>query len=246
MDLRKGEEVKFYDYSLKYIGHEPLEDGKKFAFNVEIKDGNSTKLASPVMFNSRYNNNTMREPDIIEGLSKDFYVSPLGFSEGDNAHNPDLTEVILQKGESVDFNNAKITFSKFSISDDDMKAMLDGSEFMMGADLTVEHEGNNYSANPNIKFTTGKQEIIESVIEPANIKLAVTKIDATGSIDLVLSVLNSEQPTISDEDNTEVLTVEASIKPNINLVWLGVLLITIGCIIAALRRRKELVGRKRA
>lgn len=244
IDLRKGEEVKFFDYSLKYIGHEPIEDGNKFVFNVEIRDGNSIKLASPVMFNSQYNDNTMREPDILEGWSKDFYVSPLGFSEGSNAHNSNKVEVILQKGESIDFNNATITFSKFSISDDDMKAMLDGGEFMMGADLRVEYEGNNYSTNPNIKFASNKQEIIETVVEPANIKLAVTKIDASGSIDLVVSVLDSELQSIPGEEQPETLTVEASVKPNINLVWLGVILITVGFIIAALRRRKELIRRK--
>jgi cytochrome c-type biogenesis protein CcmF len=244
MDLRLGEEVQFYDYSLKYIGHEPIENGNKFAFNVEIRDGNSTKLASPVMFNSRYNDNTMREPDILEGLSKDFYVSPLSFSEGSNAHDSNQTKVIMQKGESIDFNNSRITFSKFSVSDDDMKAMLDGGEFLMGADLIVEHEGKNYTANPNIKFANKKQEIIEAVVEPANIKLAVTKIDARGSIDLIVTVLDSALQTIPDEEKTEVLTVEASIKPNINLVWLGVLLITIGFIIAALRRRKELISKR--
>jgi cytochrome c biogenesis factor len=122
--------------------------------------------------------------------------------------------------------------------------MLDGSEFMMGADLIVEHDGNNYTANPNIKFISNKQEIIESVVEPANIKLAVTKIDASGSIDLVVKVLDSELQSIPGEEQPETLTVEASVKPNINLVWLGVILITVGFIIAALRRRKELIRRK--
>lgn len=37
----------------------------------------------------------------------------------------------------------------------------------------------------------------------------------------------------------EVLTVEASIKQNMDLVWSGVILITVGLIIASLRRRRE-------
>lgn len=37
----------------------------------------------------------------------------------------------------------------------------------------------------------------------------------------------------------EVLTVEASIKRNMDLVWSGVILITAGLIVAAFRRRRE-------
>ena len=177
-----------------------------------------------------------------EGLSKDFYISPLGFSEGGNSDNSNKVEVVLEKGESVDFNNSKITFSKFSISDEDMSAMLEGKDFEMGADLSVEYKGDVYASNPHIKFTNDGQKIIESIVKPANIKLAVTKIDATGSIDLIIGTLDSKEET--GEEQVETLTVEASIKPNINLVWLGVLLITIGFIIAALRRRNELIGRK--
>ncbi|GBD87286.1 cytochrome c-type biogenesis protein CcmF [bacterium BMS3Abin03] len=242
LDLPIGQNVKFNDYQLKFIGHEPIEDGNKFAFNVEVNDGDKIKIASPVMFSSEFNNNVMREPDILEGLSKDFYISPLGFSEGGNSDNSNKVEVVLEKGESVDFNNSKITFSKFSISDEDMSAMLEGKDFEMGADLSVEYKGDVYASNPHIKFTNDGQKIIESIVKPANIKLAVTKIDATGSIDLIIGTLDSKEET--GEEQVETLTVEASIKPNINLVWLGVLLITIGFIIAALRRRNELIGRK--
>ena len=37
----------------------------------------------------------------------------------------------------------------------------------------------------------------------------------------------------------EVLTIEASIKPNINLVWLGIIIITIGMVISTIRRKRE-------
>jgi len=243
LDLPKGQGVKFNNYKLKFVGHNPIENGKKFAFNIEINDGNNTNVASPVMFKSEYNNNVMREPAILEGLSKDFYVSPLGFSEGDDSHSSKKIEVILGKGETVDYNKSKITFSNFTMSDEDKSAMLAGKDFKMSAELSVLYEGELYVSNPGIKFTKNKHETIESVIEPANIKLEVTNIDASGSIDLIVTALNPENEA-EDTDRPETLTVEASIKPNINLVWIGVLLITTGFIIAALRRRNELTGRK--
>ncbi len=37
----------------------------------------------------------------------------------------------------------------------------------------------------------------------------------------------------------QVLTIEASIKQNMDLVWTGVILITVGLLIAAFRRKRE-------
>ncbi len=238
VDLPLDKEVNVLNHKLTFLGHEPIEGGKKFAFKVKIVNGDNTMIASPVMFQSDFNNSVMREPDIIEGLTEDFYISPLGFSEGSDNESGDQVSVVLKKGESTQFKDAKITFKEFTISDDDMKAMLKGGDFKMGAELTVEYNGKNYDVNPYILFTKGEQEVVESSVDEANMNLAVTKIDAAGSINL--SVYDKEAKPVLEEHKEETLSVEASIKPNINLVWLGVLLISIGFIIAALRRKEEL------
>ena len=41
------------------------------------------------------------------------------------------------------------------------------------------------------------------------------------------------------EVRKEVLSIEASIKPFINLVWTGVILMVVGFIISVVRRTKE-------
>ncbi|HSD64058.1 MAG TPA: hypothetical protein VLB50_09675, partial [Ignavibacteriaceae bacterium] len=89
---------------------------------------------SPVMFISEFNNSLMREPDILPGIGKDIYISPLGYDEDGNAQSTAKTESGVR----------------------------------------------------------------------------------------------------------QVLTVEASIKQNMDLVWSGVILITIGLIVAALRRKREI------
>jgi cytochrome c biogenesis factor len=117
--------VEALNHKFEFTGYHPIDNGKKYAFNVNISDNNSSWKAAPIMFISKYNNSLMREPDILMGLSKDFYISP--------------TEYV-----------------------DDNK--------------------------------TGPKE---------------------------------------------VLTIEASIKPNINLVWFGIIIITIGMVISTLRRKRE-------
>ncbi len=123
--LPKDKIVEALNHKFEFTGYHPIDNGKKYAFNVNISDSKSSWKAAPVMFISGYNNSLMREPDILMGLSKDFYISP--------------TEYV-----------------------DDNK--------------------------------TGPKE---------------------------------------------VLTIEASIKPNINLVWFGIIIITIGMVISTLRRKRE-------
>ena len=123
--LPKDKIVEALHHKFEFTGYHAIDNGKKYAFNVVIRDNKSSWNAAPIMYISKYNNSLMREPDILMGLSKDFYISP--------------TEYI-----------------------DDNK--------------------------------TGPKE---------------------------------------------VLTIDASIKPNINLVWLGIIIITIGMIISVFRRKRE-------
>lgn len=122
--LPVNQSVSALEHNFKFTGYTPFDNGKKYSFNVLISDNSSSWKAAPVMFVSEYNNSTMREPDILMGMTKDFYISPVEYSGG----------------------------------------------------------------NP------GQQE---------------------------------------------VLTIEASIKPNINLVWLGTIIITIGMIVSTIRRKRE-------
>jgi cytochrome c-type biogenesis protein CcmF len=123
--LPKDKIVEALKHKFEFTGYHAIDNGKKYAFNVVIRDNKSSWNAAPVMYISEYNNSLMREPDILMGLSKDFYISP------------------------------------------------------------TEYIDNN---------KTGPKE---------------------------------------------VLTIDASIKPNINLVWLGIIIITIGMIISVLRRKRE-------
>jgi cytochrome c-type biogenesis protein CcmF len=125
IQLPRGRVVKALNHEFKFTGYTPFDNGKKYAFNVLINDNNSSWKAAPVMFSSEYNNSIMREPDILMGLSKDFYISPVEYSEGNNS------------------------------------------------------------------------------------------------------------------DQKETLTIEASIKPNINLVWLGIIIITFGMTVSTIRRKRE-------
>ena len=64
----------------------------------------------------------------------------------------------------------------------------------------------------------------------------MTNLKASGVVNLMLSKLNCELTAAAPK---EVLQVEASVKPLINLVWLGVLTLVIGFFISVVRRTRE-------
>lgn len=133
LTLPKGKEVKAMNHTFVFTGYNHIGNSNKYSFDVRIMDGDKIFKASPVMFISEFNNSLMREPDILPGIGKDIYISPLGYDEDGNA----------------------------------------------------------------------------------------------------------ESTAMAETDMRQVLTVEASIKQNMDLVWLGVIFITAGLIVAALRRKRE-------
>ena len=238
--LPKGKNVQAFNRTFTFTGYNQIGTSNKYHFNVEIKDGNKTKNAAPVMFISDFNNDLMREPDILPGFGKDIYISPIEYTEDNSSAGSDSKtqkNFVLKKGDSIEFNNAKITFTKFYMPGNSMDNMTGGESFEMGAELNVNFDGKNYSIKPAIQYSNNEQDAVIKTFKPANLRFELIHLDA-GSINLNVSRLDN-----SNNINTgsqQVLTIEASIKQNIDLVWFGVIFITAGLLLGALRRKREI------
>ena len=239
IDLVKNKPVSAFGYDLTFTGYTPIEDGKKFAFNVEVKKGDNTRVASPVMFIADFNNSLMREPDIITGFAKDVYVAPLGYSDGREENQGN--EITLAKGEDYQFNGADIKFISFDIPEEVRAKMMSGGDFQIGAKLNVTYQGESYDVEAAMKSTGGNREFIPVEIKKANLKITAAKFDPSGKVSLNIATLDNSS-SAKPVQKPEVLSVEASIKPFISLVWIGVLVMVFGFIISATRRSKESVA----
>ncbi|MDP2039057.1 MAG: cytochrome c biogenesis protein CcsA, partial [Ignavibacteria bacterium] len=121
VDLVKGEKVSVLGHDLTFVGYEPFAGGTKYRFNVKVEKGGSEQMISPVMFISDFNNSLMREPDILVGLTKDYYIEPVSFEDG--TQSPESgTSVVMKKGSSYNFNGTEIFFNQFNLPKD-MSAM---------------------------------------------------------------------------------------------------------------------------
>jgi len=238
VDLTKNTQVNVLGHNLKFTGVTPFEEGKKFHFNVEVLDGNSKKVISPIMFRSDFNNSLMREPDILAGFTKDFHIAPLGYSDGTEENTQKGNQVTLEKGKSIEQNYAKITFVGFDFPDKAREAMMAGTDFQMGAKLNISIGGKEKEYEAIMKTTGGNKELIPVELKEANLSITMESMDASGKVVLNIAELSKKDDTAKKQAQ-EVLSIEASVKPFISLVWIGVLLTVLGLIISAVRRSKE-------
>ncbi|MCX7798448.1 MAG: cytochrome c biogenesis protein CcsA [Melioribacter sp.] len=234
VDLVKGEKVNLFGYELKFTGYKPIEGGKKYAFNVEIRKGNDVKVASPIMYIAEFNNSLMREPDILEGFSKDFYIAPISYDETGTENS---NSVKLKKGETFNFKNKEITFTNFVLPED-MSAMMSGKSFKIGVNLQVNFNGKTIYIEPYMENTSDGPRFYPAELKEADLKVFINNMNASeGIVELTFASISNTESIQSEPK--EILTIEASIKPFISLIWIGVAVTVIGFLISTFRRLKE-------
>lgn len=241
IDLVKGQPKEVLGYELTFTGYTPIDGGKKYAFNINVaEDGKVKNTIAPVMYIAEFNNSLMREPDILNLLTKDFYVSPIGYNEGGTEQHNHGETFTIKKGESVNYNGVSVTFSKFEFPQEAMNSMMAGGAFEIAALLSVSSEGKTYDAKTIMKSEGGQRDFVPAEIPEANLKIEMVNLDASGTIVVSLSSLDeNETESHNNTQPKEILSIEASIKPFINLVWAGVLVMVFGFVISVVRRTKE-------
>ncbi len=236
IDLIKNQPKEAFGYKLTFTGYQPIENNTKYAFNIQVEKGDKKYTVSPVMYISEFNNGLMREPAILNLLTKDFYVSPLGYDDKSQDQAAEGLDVKLNVGQKTNVQGAQIEYQEFVKPD--MSVMMSGGDFEMGANLKVVKDGKTYNVEPKLK-KTGRDFIYVPVqISEANIKIQLKKIDpTTQTADFIVGKLKAE--TSAKQEPKEILTVAASVKPYISLVWTGILIMVAGFFIAVSRRLRE-------
>lgn len=239
IDLVKGKPVQIYGYTVEFTGYHPIENNKKFAFNVKVKNGNKDYNVSPIMYISEFNNSLMREPDILVGFTKDLYIAPLGYDDGSN-QKTNGTLVTLNLNEQTEINGFKIKYVEFIKPD--MAAMTSGSDFQMGAKLMIANNAQVYNEEVLMKKEGNNVNFVPVEIEDVNLKIELKQINPMDKkAELIVSKLVDDNPTQTQP--AEILSVTASIKPFVSLVWIGVLVMVIGFFVSTSRRLKETLSK---
>lgn len=237
LELVKNKPVSAFGYNMTFTGYNPIENNTKYAFNVSMKKGNDVYNVAPIMYISDFNNSLIREPAILNLFSKDVYLAPLGYDEGTN-NNSESQALSLELEAQTNFDNAIVTYQSF-IKPDDMSAMSSGGQIKMGAVVSVTKDGKTFTDSTVMQGSMGNFEYIPAMFDNANIKILIQKIDpGSKRAEFIISKIVNDQE-ITSQPKQEVLTVTASIKPYISLVWIGVIVMVLGFFVAVARRLKE-------
>ncbi len=238
LDLIKNKPAQAFGYEMTFTGYQPIENNTKYAFNIELKKDEKSYSIAPIMYIAEFNNSLVREPAILSSFARDLYFAPMGYEEGEQ--NQESSVVSLLRGASTQFGNIKITFIDFDFPAEVRDAMMSGGAFEIGVKLTVEADGKTQQARVAMQSQGGEKLLTATELPDMNLKIQLNNLDASGKVDLMLTNLNG----VADDNKTskineEVLTVSASIKPYISLVWIGVVVMVLGFFVSAARRLKE-------
>ena len=220
--LPRDTDVKIMGYDLRYDGKQPSADGKD---KVKIAVNNNTTFAK--FYWSAYSRAYMVAPSVNNKFFHDLYISPIQIIPADKSM-PNLTELVLKKSESQTFENMNFFFTGYDMNSHGMSngnihvaAIIDVKD-IYGKELgtikpALEIIGNDSQAHPAILPDTDRKVFIKGInVEDGSIALGITgdAVNASGT-------------------GKEMLAVEVTIKPLINILWLGTFLMVFGFITAS-------------
>lgn len=236
VNLVKGETADVFGYKMVFTGYSPTDDGK-YKFKILIERNGKKYEAAPIMYYSEFNQGIMRNPDIVPFLTKDIYISPISYDDGSSS-NSEGTTIQLKKGESAKYGDFNIEFVAFNMPTNVMQKMMNGEDFEIGAEIILKGYGKKYELEPKYGIRSGSKLNEPVVIKDENIQISLFSMSADqGIISLLIEPFNIKDS--KQQIKKEVLSITASIKPFVGLVWLGTVVIVAGFFIAMIRRKKE-------
>lgn len=236
LDLVKGEKQEALGYTVEFAGYQTIENNTKYAFNVDVKRGNSSYRVKPVMYISSFNQSLMREPDILEGFLNDFYISPIGYDDGTSHAGHDEKEVSLIPGEETEAEGVKILYAEFIRPD--MSVMASGGDFQMGAKLSVKGYGAAKTVDLVLKKEGEAINYIPVELKEENLRIILKQVDPMSKkADIIISKLSGSMADV--HEHKEVLSISASVKPFVSLVWIGTAVLVIGFFVSMFRRLED-------
>lgn len=236
LSLPLNETKSALGYELTYKGATPFADDKdKYHFNVVVEKDGKGFLLQPVMFYSEYSQGIMKNPDIANLGVKDVYLSPMSLESPKPFSDDDV--VAFKKGEEKEVKGLKVKFIDFDRSKFSQEAMQEGKDNTIGAEFEITLDGKTEKVIAEQLMTNGNTENIPVSLKATDkYTFMLTHIAIAGESTAELAIVDESKPSIQ---NPETLVLTASIKPFINLVWGGTIIMALGFFFSLYGRAKR-------
>jgi cytochrome c-type biogenesis protein CcmF len=223
VQLPQGQQRTALGLQLTFEGVQPERSGKD-RVAIAVAMPGRTFEARPALFWSEYNQGYMKKPHIERFLTHDLYISPLEIV-GEDANQG---AVWLAKGESKKVGQVTYTFIDFD-------RQMGTDKVTVAARLRAEIGGRTVPVRPVLEMNmkSGIPNRIPDYL-PGGASVQIASVDpTTGRVAL-------EVPGASRGSAGNILAVEVSTKPLINLVWIGAIVMLASALMSVLRRVLDL------
>jgi cytochrome c-type biogenesis protein CcmF len=233
LSLRPGIPQEAFGYTFNYQGKDEVSPQGKTPHKILVQRGSHSFVAAPKQYFSAYNQGIMRTPYIKRYWNKDLYVAPI--EEVD--HSVTEQAFILQKGEQSEVKGYSFRFTEFKISEHQR-----GADQEVAAVLEVTFKDEIETITPKL-IADGRglrQEPARFNHDRALVYLEGVQADQGG---VALRVVGQSANT--EEVPQPGFAIEVSVKPFINLLWGGSILVVLGGLVSLKSRWKALSQMKR-
>jgi cytochrome c-type biogenesis protein CcmF len=217
--LPQGAAVRALGYTLTYRGQQSGPRPGEQLLRVRVERGGFRFDASPRLLPSPMGDGMMRSP-AIHGL-RDLYLTPLEVQPGPLT-DEDVTW--LETGREVEVGGATYRLAGFRT--------VSQPPFAIYADVDVRtHGGPSVRLSPGVREGSGGSESLPAEV-PGLGRLELAGMDRDRGRAALLLPGSAAAPA-------DVVLVDFSTKPLVNLVWIGALLTLVATVLAAVRRAQE-------
>ncbi|MFN4006403.1 MAG: cytochrome c biogenesis protein CcsA [Chitinophagaceae bacterium] len=200
-------------------------DKKHFALKFENDStGETFTLYPDVIKNNKGGEGFAANPDAKHYWNKDIFVYVTSWLEGDKEDTTKFTPVTLKAGDTTFYTNGLWFLNKVTVDNKGGKHQLAAGETAMLLDITViSKEGTYYKVNPGIAITADQQHfrVLQDSVVAQGLVFAFNKIADEKQGTLEIGVKESRRMT-------DLLTLKVLEFPFINILWLGIVVMTIG------------------
>jgi cytochrome c-type biogenesis protein CcmF len=237
IELPIGVPKAAFGYTFTFLGPERFEDMNNKSdskyLNVRVEKDNKEIIMKPVQYMNTIGNGISSEPDIANFATNDLYLSPKNYSEAEFFHK----QYEVKKGDKVDFEGVEVQFLDFSNKGANMK----GGDAPIGAILKVTSGNKTDTIIPTIKLGQGNpQYTAGQIASKPTYNFFLEKVNVSGE-NTTASLYFEDSARRS---SAETLVLSVSVKPFINVLWTGTVVLVLGFFFSVYKRGRDLTKAK--
>ena len=231
--LPLGEKKTIFGYELEYAGRIPAADGKD---KVYVKINGKDSYAK--FYWSEYSRAYMVSPSVRNQILQDLYVSPIQIipAGGNNNTQDSHKHITLEKNKDINWKGYILTLQGYDMN---AQAMMGGANDMgIAALIHVINKEKNIDdvIKPLIQIAGNQKKVFQVELPGSPVKIYINGINVENK-SLDLAIIDPDGNQEKQNGQKELLAAEISVKPLINILWLGTVIMVIGFFFSLYHRR---------